>query len=430
MKTATLLALVITALVDVVVALRVLRPGRGPDLRSVRAAALATALLTLVEVAVLVPTIDLTVFGIMHLAWLDLAVVVPACGIAVLVGGRRARRQGARDTATRADGKPMAVASLGGVDDEALLADATASSRAPGVTPPPLAPRVALAVAWLSLLMVPIAAKAMWLDPRDLRVERVTVPVNPARAGSAPLVVGVLADLQTTRIGPHEEAAVDRLMEGAPDLILVPGDLFQGPSDVFFEVLPDFHRLLGRLHAPGGVWVVPGNTDYRDGLRTLLEGTGARLLVDASTTVRVKDRVVTIHGVDETNLRPGVLADARFDTAKLAAFETAPGDEDIRLVLAHRPRVVSSLAPDTRVDLVVAGHTHGGQVAFPWIGPPIVLSPLPNRVAAGGLHALDGRRLYISRGVGMERFQAPRVRFLVPPEVTLLMFEDAPATPD
>ena len=119
----------------------------------------------------------------------------------------------------------------------------------------------------------------------------------------------------------------------------------------------------------------------------------------------------------------GVLADARFDPVALAAFETAPGDEDIRLVLAHRPRVVTSLAPDTRVDLVVAGHTHGGQVAFPWIGPPIVLSPLPNRVAAGGLHALDGRRLYISRGVGMERFQAPRIRFLVPPEVTLLTLE-------
>jgi len=95
----------------------------------------------------------------------------------------------------------------------------------------------------------------------------------------------------------------------------------------------------------------------------------------------------------------------------------------VRIAFAHYPRAALALRPNSRVDLVVAGHTHGGQVVLPLVGPPIVLSPLPRSIAAGGLHALDGNALYVSRGVGMERGQAPRIRFLCPPEITVLTLQ-------
>ena len=69
---------------------------------------------------------------------------------------------------------------------------------------------------------------------------------------------------------------------------------------------------------------------------------------------------------------------------------------------------------------MVAGHTHGGQVQVPYAGPPTIASQVPRGVGAGGLHELEGRRVYVTRGVGVERGQAPKLRIGSPPEVSVL----------
>jgi GH43 family beta-xylosidase len=107
-------------------------------------------------------------------------------------------------------------------------------------------------------------------------------------------------------------------------------------------------------------------------------------------------------------------------------LESEPGD-DIRILLSHRPDVVLGLRRDSRIDLVVAGHTHGGQIVVPGFGPPMTLSNVPRAVAAGGLHRINENAVYVSRGVGCERRQAPRVRFLCPPEVSLIALQSQSA---
>ncbi len=241
-------------------------------------------------------------------------------------------------------------------------------------------------------------------------VERTDVQVPRQRAGDQPVRLGVVSDLQFSEVGPHERRAVERINAQRPDVILLPGDIHQGSNEEFRAELPEIRRLLGRLRAPGGVYFAAGDQETGPEARAALAGTGIRLLSDQTVRLRVRDRRIALTGLQ---LRPGA-------EAGRAALRRSPGGAgDIRLVLAHRPDWVAFVPPG-RADLVVSGHTHGGQVQVPYAGPPTVASQVPRGVGAGGLHVLDGTRLYVTRGVGVERGQAPKMRIGSPPEVSVI----------
>ena len=288
----------------------------------------------------------------------------------------------------------------------------------------PRATRPSLLAALGACAMAPVGAYASFVEPFALTTERARIQVPDERAGEAPVRVGVLADIQTARVGAHEHRAVERAMALRPDVIVLPGDLYQGPRSRRESELPKLRALLGRLRAPGGVFFVLGDADSRTAMNDLhtrraLAGTGVRLLVNETARVRVRDRELTIGGT-ELDWRT---RDARATVRRLAE---ARGADDVRLLVSHRPDV--GLIPEAgpRIDLTVAGHTHGGQVQVPFYGPPSTASSVPRAVGAGGLHVLGARnRIYVSRGVGLERGHAPRIRFLAPPEVSLLEIGEA-----
>jgi predicted MPP superfamily phosphohydrolase len=270
------------------------------------------------------------------------------------------------------------------------------------------------ALAWASLGLVPVGIWATFVEPARLVTEEATIALRPERAGSEPLRVAVLADIQSCHVTDRLRDAVQRAMDFEPHLILMPGDLMQCSSRAQrIENTPDFRRLLAPLDAPLGVWFVLGNTDRPDTVRGILEGTEVVLLQDETRLLAHGDRRVLLAGAD--------FADR--SAAFVSGLEDHPDVDDVVILFAHYPDVMHRLARDSRVDLLVAGHTHGGQVNLPFIGPPVTLSRVPRRVAAGGYHVVDGVRVYVSRGIGCERGAAPRVRFNCPPEVSLLTLE-------
>ncbi|HUU85682.1 MAG TPA: metallophosphoesterase [Phycisphaerae bacterium] len=316
-------------------------------------------------------------FGLIHLVYLDIVVLMPAMGVGVLLAGRR--RWG-RGPWRRVLGPVRALACV-------------------------------------CVALGPAGVYATYIEPFRLQLETARIAVPVEREGSGPIRIGVLSDIQTAQVTDYERTAVARLMALAPDVILMPGDLFQGSDEMFERELPALRDLLSRLSAPGGVYFVQGDVDGLERVERVLDGTQVRLLYNEVVHGEVGDRWLTIGGVQLAHRREA----ARRVVGEL---EWAPWTADIRILLSHAPDVMLGLAPDSRIDLVVAGHTHGGQVQIPFFGPPFIASDVPREVGAGGYHELDGRRVYVSRGVGCERGHASRVRFGARPEISLLTLGD------
>ncbi len=275
------------------------------------------------------------------------------------------------------------------------------------------ATRPSLVIAVLGLSVALVGVYASFIEPYRLVVEEVTLPLPDGRSGSAPVRIGVISDFQTPRVGDHERAAARLLMEQRPDIIFLAGDVCQADPPECERQIPAFRELHASLSAPAGVYCVLGNLDRMSWVKRAIEGTRVRLLYNEIVTVAVKDRRFLIAGLNGAYL-------GRAEEAVMQRLEKTGGPGDIRIILSHRPDAVLRLSPGSTVDLVVSGHTHGGQVRLPWIGAMAESSDIPRRAAGGGLFEIDGHPLYVNRGVGMERGSAPQVRFLCPPTVSII----------
>lgn len=310
-------------------------------------------------------------FGSVHLAYLGLVVAVPLVGSALAVralGGRRGL------------------------------------------------PRWSAALALGLLLPVPVGVYATHVEPYRLGVDEVVLEVDPAHAGEDPVRIGVLADLQTDNPGSFEQRAVDLLLNAEPDMILIPGDLFQGSLEELTPHLQDMRALVRRLEAPAGVYFVSGDTDGWGQADRILAGSSIVTLTNEVVEVSVGDRRILLGGTPLNHWSEESLA-------VLDELQVTPGEDTMRMLMAHRPDIVLDLPSDSRVDLTVAGHTHGGQVVVPGLGPLVTASKVQRHVARGGLHEVSGNQIYVSTGVGLERGQAPQVRLFSRPSVGIIELE-------
>jgi predicted MPP superfamily phosphohydrolase len=270
------------------------------------------------------------------------------------------------------------------------------------------------ALGLLGLGLLAVYVRAYRMEPRMLRVRHHELErVAGGAVGTRDLRILHLTDIQTPTIGAHERRALEAGLAARPDLIVLTGDYVQNELGRRTEERAafDLRVLMSRVgfNAPLGVFATNG--DAGPPCRDVFAGTAVRCLVDESASVALPGGgTMSITGLSRSRgreRRPEALGEL------LGAVPRA----DVRVVISHAPDFVDAL-PEP-VDLVLAGHTHGGQVVLPFFGPPHTASRLP-RLYAGGLHDYAGTPLHVSRGVGMERGFAPPLRFLCPPEICVL----------
>jgi predicted MPP superfamily phosphohydrolase len=256
----------------------------------------------------------------------------------------------------------------------------------------------ALAALAVAALLLAVGYDAFYVEPHWLQVTHLSLRSSKI---TLPMRVVLIADIQTDSVGQYERDLFARVMEEMPDLILFAGDYIQVDESDWVKQRDLFRNLLVEkpFDAPLGIYAVKGNTDppYWE-----------ELFLGSNVTTFPMTLTVAAGEAQLTGLSED---DARSPITKV------PATDPFQIVFGHYPDYALG---DIQADLMLAGHTHGGQVQLPLIGPLITLSKVPRSWAAGVTDRGAGRTLVVSRGAGMERGDAPRLRFLCRPELVVI----------
>jgi len=245
-----------------------------------------------------------------------------------------------------------------------------------------------------------------FVEPRWIEVTETRVPTARLPAGHRGVRIVHLSDIHSVEAPLLEDRLPDIVRGLRPDVVVFTGDASSTPEGVRV-----FRDCLARVAMIAPTFAVSGNHDvwFYPELRRFA-GTGATELDGTSASVEVAG--VSVH-----------LVGAGFEASLSGigpALRTLPADGPA-VVLYHCP--YPDIVPReraARVDLICAGHTHGGQVALPFYGALLTFSKYGKQYERGLYRTDEGPWMYVSRGIGMGGFHAPRVRFCSRPEVALI----------
>jgi predicted MPP superfamily phosphohydrolase len=270
-----------------------------------------------------------------------------------------------------------------------------------------------LRIAFVLLLLIAVCLGiwSVFIEPNRLVIHAETIKIDNWPRELNGLHIAVISDIHTG--GPFIDnqklnEIVDRTNALHPDLIVLLGDYMSGNSWHGHRVEPEVTAAsLKNLHAPLGVFSVLGNHDWwYDGkkVRLALEQHGIRVLDDEVVELNWQGKSFWLVGLADLWTRPQRISET---IAKI------PPDATV-IALTHNPDIFPNVPQ--RVSLLLAGHTHGGQVNIPLIGTPIVPSDYGAKYTAG--HVIEnGHHLFVTTGIGISILP---VRFRVPPEIVLL----------
>ena len=249
-------------------------------------------------------------------------------------------------------------------------------------------------------------------EPFQLDVTRLTIASPWLPTGFDGLKIVQLSDLHLHHISRAYRTAIDVIHRERPHLVVITGDLVDRSEETSACL-----AFLSKLRTAAGVpvVVVPGNWDHRAfPTKRSIAAWHKRLQVETRIRVLANQNVV-LHRHGDHMWLVGT-DDPYFGHADLdASFKGVP-DTAFALVLTHAPEAFEELAQRPAARLVLAGHTHGGQVRLPFIGAVRVPSRYGTRFAHG-LFKLGDTLFYVNAGMGMSHLP---IRFLCRPELTVL----------
>jgi len=271
--------------------------------------------------------------------------------------------------------------------------------------------RLRIVLACLPPLFFAFLIWGFFIEPNRLVIRPATIQIQNWPAELNGLRIAVISDIHTG--GPFIDEKklqliVERTNKQRPDLVVLLGDFMSSNSWHSHFVAPEITAsVLKNFQAPLGTYAVLGNHDWwYDGntVRRAFEAQGLTVLDNEVQDLRWKDKTFWLAGLADYWTRPQRIE---------ATIAKARAGEPI-IALTHNPDIFPRV-PNS-VPLLLAGHTHGGQVQIPFVGPLVASSDRSGRFYEGH-YVENGHHLYITTGIGTSLFP---MRFRVPPEIVIL----------
>jgi predicted MPP superfamily phosphohydrolase len=244
---------------------------------------------------------------------------------------------------------------------------------------------------------------ATLFEPNRLKISRTSVPIKWLPPGLDGLRIVLMSDFHlfpftSADLIQHAIRQADTLQ---PDIVLFAGDFVYSEAEAAYELSP----ILAQLNSKLGSFAVLGNHDHVKGAAVVqhaLTRSGIEVLNNRGVTLSVGLSDFYLAGMDSM---AGGAPNVR------AAFAARRGNAPT-LVLAHEPDTIDYYSQRAPIDLQLSGHSHGGQIRLPGIGP--VILPLWGRRYPRGLYQVKDSQLFTSQGIGTVDLP---VRINCPPEI-------------
>lgn len=255
------------------------------------------------------------------------------------------------------------------------------------------------------ILFILLGCYSLFIEPNKLKVNHYTI--EDAKLNG--LKVVFISDFH---IKPHQQKRLDKVIElintENPDLVLSVGDFVSGHNEKMTMPIEDISKGLGKVKSKYGFYTTLGNHDGWYGTERVtksLQANRIKVLANKNVSIQLNDQKIYIAGIEDLM------------TGKPDIYKALDGTKSPTILLTHSPDMFVKVPED--VNLTLAGHTHGGQVRIPFIGPIFTASRYGDKYTKG-LVEEKGRKLITTTGIGTSILP---VRFNCMPEIVVIKFE-------
>lgn len=258
----------------------------------------------------------------------------------------------------------------------------------------------------LIISILALGGYSLFIEPNKLEVNHYTL--QDAELNGVKIVFA-----SDFHIKPNQENRLDKIVKlinsEKPDLVLSVGDYVSGHNKNMTMPIEDITKELGKVKSKYGFYTTLGNHDGWYGVDYIaknLEKNGIKVLANENISIPIKNKTVYIAGVEDLM------------TGKPDIYKALENTKTPVILLTHSPDIFPKL--QYSVNLALAGHTHGGQVRLPLLGPIFTASRYGDKYSKGLTVAKNGNKMITTKGIGTSILP---IRFNCVPEIIVIDFE-------